>query len=163
MRTESERQRSDALILTLADSKRMMGIRYSDWILGAPSVEAGIAASSMSQDEWGHARLIYAMLKELGEDPVAVEHDRPAEAYASLDALDEPFDNWADVVAGMVLLDGALSVALEGFSEGSFEFARNRIPKMMQEERYHADLGHALVQAYCRWCGGRPDTARGGR
>ena len=26
------------LILTLADSKRLMGIRYSDWVLGAPSV-----------------------------------------------------------------------------------------------------------------------------
>ena len=45
------------LILTLADSKRMMGIRYSDWLLGAPSIEAGIAVSSMAQDEWGHARL----------------------------------------------------------------------------------------------------------
>ena len=49
------------LILGLADSKRLMGIRYSDWVLGAPSVETGIATSSMTQDEWGHARLLYAM------------------------------------------------------------------------------------------------------
>ena len=52
-------------ILRLADSKRLMGIRYSDWTLGAPSVETGIAMSSMTQDEWGHARLLYSMLKEL--------------------------------------------------------------------------------------------------
>ena len=30
------------LILTLADSKRLMGIRYSDWLLGAPSIETGL-------------------------------------------------------------------------------------------------------------------------
>ena len=66
----------ERLILTLADSKRVMGIRYSDWNLGAPSVETGIAMSSMTQDEWGHARLLYAMLKPLGGDPEAVEHDR---------------------------------------------------------------------------------------
>ena len=33
----------ERLILSLADSKRLMGIRYSDWILGSPSVETGIA------------------------------------------------------------------------------------------------------------------------
>jgi hypothetical protein len=43
------------LILTLADSKRLLGLRYSDCMLGAPTLEAGIAASSMAQDEWGHA------------------------------------------------------------------------------------------------------------
>ena len=51
------------LIITLADSKRIMGIRYSDWALGAPSIETGVSTSSMTQDEWGHARLLYAMLK----------------------------------------------------------------------------------------------------
>ena len=38
----------ERLILSLADSKRLMGIRYSDWILGSPSVETGIATSSMT-------------------------------------------------------------------------------------------------------------------
>ena len=131
------------LLLTLADSKRLMGIRYSDWLLGAPSIEAGIATSSMSQDEWGHARLLYAMLKGLGEDPVAVEHERSDEAYASLDPLDTAFPDWAAVVAGMVLVDGALTVALEAFSRGSFEPATTRVPKMLAEEEFHASLGRA--------------------
>jgi 1,2-phenylacetyl-CoA epoxidase catalytic subunit len=51
-----------SLILTLADTKRLLGIRYSDWMLGAPTLETGIAASSMAQDEWGHSRLTYALL-----------------------------------------------------------------------------------------------------
>jgi 1,2-phenylacetyl-CoA epoxidase catalytic subunit len=131
------------LILTLADSKRMMGIRYSDWLLGAPSIETGIAASSMAQDEWGHARLLYAMLKDLGIDPVPVEHDRPAEAYASVGALDEPMPDWAALIAAMVVVDGALTSVLASFAEGSYQAARNRVPKMIAEEEFHASLGAA--------------------
>lgn len=131
------------LILTLADSKRLMGIRYSDWLLGAPSIETGIAASSMAQDEWGHARLLYSMLKELDIDPVPIEHDRAATAYASVAALDEEMPNWAALVAAMVLVDGALSAVLASFAEGSFEVARSRVPKMLAEEEFHASLGSA--------------------
>jgi 1,2-phenylacetyl-CoA epoxidase catalytic subunit len=133
----------ERLVLTLADSKRLMGIRYSDWLLGAPSIEAGIAASSMAQDEWGHARLLYAMLKDLDIDPLEVEHTRAAEDYASVDALDVPFPDWAAVVAGMVLVDGAVTVALEAFSRGGFEPARSRVPKMLAEEEFHRSLGVA--------------------
>jgi phenylacetate-CoA oxygenase PaaI subunit len=130
-------------IVTLADSKRILGIRYSDWLLGAPSIETGIAASSMAQDEWGHARLLYAMLKDLDVDPVPVERDRPAERYANLDPLDEPASDWAVVVAMMVAVDTALSAALEAFAGGAFEPARARVPKMLMEEEFHRDLGLA--------------------
>jgi ring-1,2-phenylacetyl-CoA epoxidase subunit PaaC len=133
-------------LLSLADTKRILGIRYSDWLLGAPSIETGIACSGMAQDEWGHARLIYAMLKDLGEDPVPVEHDRAAEAYASCDALDAPLDDWASVVAAMVVVDGALTVALQAFGEGSYAAARSRVPKMLGEEEFHADLAAAWVR-----------------
>ena len=43
------RQALRDLILALADSKRILGIRYADWVLGAPELEASIAASSMAQ------------------------------------------------------------------------------------------------------------------
>ncbi|MDX1492738.1 MAG: Phenylacetic acid catabolic protein [Longimicrobiales bacterium] len=131
------------LILTMADSKRLMGIRYSDWLLGSPSIETGIATSSMAQDEWGHARLLYAMLKDLGDDPVPVEHDRAPEEYASIGALDEEMPDWAALVAAMVLVDGALTVALGSFADGGFEPAGARIPKMLAEEEFHASLGAA--------------------
>ena len=143
-------------ILSLADGKRLMGIRYSDWLLGAPSIEMGIAASSMAQDEWGHARLLYAMLKDFGMDPVAVEHERTAREYASPAALDAPLADWAGVVAACVVVDGALSVALEGFSAGVYEPARSRIPKMLAEETFHHDLG----VAWFRKLAGGSDEAR---
>ncbi|MDT8341927.1 MAG: Phenylacetic acid catabolic protein [Longimicrobiales bacterium] len=133
-------------VLSLADSKRILGLRYSDWLLGAPSIETGIAASSMAQDEWGHARLLYAMLKDFGEDPTGVEHDRPAECYASVPALDEPFADWAAFVAAMVVVDGALATALEGFAGGRYEPAQSRVPKMLAEEAFHRDLGLAWLR-----------------
>lgn len=133
----------ERLITTLADSKRILGLRYSDWLLGAPSIEMGIATSSMAQDEWGHARLLYAMLKELDVDPRVVEHEREAEAYASIGALDAPFDDWAAVISGMVVVDGALTVALAAFGRGGFESARTRIPKMLAEEEFHSSLATA--------------------
>jgi 1,2-phenylacetyl-CoA epoxidase catalytic subunit len=130
-------------VVTLADTKRILGIRYSDWLLGAPSIETGIAASSMAQDEWGHARLLYAMLKDLDADPTPVERERPAEAYASVDPLDRKLPDWAAVVATMVGVDAALSAALECFAAGEFEPARSRVPKMLMEETFHWDLGCA--------------------
>ena len=140
---EATRDALERHILSLADTKRILGIRYSDWLLGAPSIETGIAASSMAQDEWGHARLLYAMLKDFDRDPVGVEHDRPAEEYASVDSLDGPFEDWAEVVAGVVLVDGAMQAALSAFSEGTFELATTRVPKMLAEEEFHADFGAA--------------------
>lgn len=131
------------LIVTLADSKRLMGIRYSDWLLGAPSIETGIAASSMCQDEWGHARLLYAMLKGLDVDPQPLERDRAAEEFASVGPLDEEMPDWASLVAAIVLVDGAISAQLRSFAAGTFDAAQGRVPKMLAEEEFHTSLGAA--------------------
>ena len=138
------------LILTLADSKRLMGIRYSDWLLGSPSIETGIATSSMAQDEWGHARLLYAMLKELDLDPVTVEHDRAPGEYASVGALDEEMPDWAALVASICLVDVGITTVLESFATGSFEPARGRVPKMLAEEEFHVSLGAAWYKRLAR-------------
>ena len=97
------------LILTLADSKRVLGLRYSDRMLGAPTLEAGIAASSMAQDEWGHARLTYALLGDLGDDAKALEHARPASEYRSIELLDHDLAGWSAMTAAGLLLDTALA------------------------------------------------------
>lgn len=133
----------ERLIIALADTKRLLGIRYSDWLIGAPSIETGIAASSMCQDEWGHARLLYAMLKQLDKDPGPFERERPASEYASTTALDEEAPDWAAVVALMVLVDGAATAVLTSFAEGSFDQANSRVPKMLAEEEFHTSLGAA--------------------
>jgi ring-1,2-phenylacetyl-CoA epoxidase subunit PaaC len=133
------------LILNLADSKRVLGIRYSDWMLGAPTLEAGIAASSMAQDEWGHARLTYALLSDFGEEPRALEHDRPGEEYRNLEALDRPLASWSELIAAALLIDGALTVQYEALAESRYAPAYNRVQKLLDEERIH--LAHAEAWA----------------
>ena len=56
----------------------------------------GIAASGMAQDEWGHARLLYALLKGFEEDVEALEHGREPDAYRSMEVLDEPAASTGD-------------------------------------------------------------------
>jgi phenylacetate-CoA oxygenase PaaI subunit len=126
------------LLLTLADSKRVLGLRYSDKMLGAPTLEAGIAASSMAQDEWGHGRLTYALLADFGDDPKgALEHERPAAEYRSMCPLDRPFHSWSETVAAGLLLDTALSVQYAALLDSRYTPVHNRVQKMLDEERFH--------------------------
>lgn len=126
-----------SLILSLADSKRVLGLRYSDRMLGAPTLEAGIAASSMAQDEWGHARLTYAMLGDFGDDPKALEHERQAAEYRSHPALDQGFGSWSDFIACMLLVDTALAAQYGALVDSRYAPVQNRVQKMLDEERFH--------------------------
>jgi ring-1,2-phenylacetyl-CoA epoxidase subunit PaaC len=126
-----------SLILILADSKRLLGIRYSDWMLGAPTLETGIAASSMAQDEWGHSRLSYALLSEFGDEPKRLEHERTAEQYHSMEALDSPFSSWGEMIAASLLLDGALTLQYAALAESRYTPVHNRVQKLIDEEEFH--------------------------
>jgi phenylacetate-CoA oxygenase PaaI subunit len=131
------------LILVLADSKRLLGMRYAEWILGAPELEAGIACASMAQDEWGHGRLLYALLKDFGDDVDHIEHGRQPEEYRNMAALDRAPDSWAELVVLNVLADGALSVQLEALRESAHQPLRQRVAKLLEEETFHAAHGTA--------------------
>ena len=41
------------LVLSLADNKQMLGLRYAEWATRAPSLEADIAAAAMSASSDG--------------------------------------------------------------------------------------------------------------
>lgn len=138
------------LILALADSKRLLGFRYGSWILGAPELEAGIACASMAQDEWGHARLLYALLKDFGEDVDRLEHAREPDEYFSMEVLDREPSDWAGVVALNAFADTALSVQLQALRECCYLPLRQRTAKLIAEEQYHAAHGAAWARRYAR-------------
>lgn len=131
------------LILVLADTKRLLGYRYAEWMLGAPELETGIACSSMAQDEWGHARLLYSLLKEFGDDPERLEHARDPDAYHSMELLDSPVDTWPELVVLMALVDTAVSVQIGALQESSHVPLRQRVEKVLEEESFHAAHGIA--------------------
>jgi ring-1,2-phenylacetyl-CoA epoxidase subunit PaaC len=126
------------LILALADSKRVLGLRYSDRMLGAPTLEAGIAASSMAQDEWGHGRLTYALLSDFGDDPKGdLEHARAAAEYRSAGVLDRGFTSWSEIIAAGLLLDTAFTVQYGALVDSRYTPVHNRVQKMLDEEKIH--------------------------
>jgi ring-1,2-phenylacetyl-CoA epoxidase subunit PaaC len=144
------------LILTLADSKRLIGILYAEWVLGAPELEANIAASSISQDEWGHSRLLYALLRDFGDDPEKLEHERQPSEYCNIDALDKRFETWTEFVVANAIVDTALTVQLEALADSRYAPLRQRVQKQLEEERFH--FGHGA--AWLRRLAGAGDEAR---
>ncbi len=139
---EDVRGHMGELLLCLADNKRLLGIRYSDWLLGAPSIEAGIACSAMAQDEWGHARIVYSLLKDFGHDPTVLEHERPAKSYRNSELLDRDVSSWEDLLALNFLWDTALSVQFEMLVDSRFEPIHYKVRKLLDEERFHFNHGH---------------------
>jgi phenylacetate-CoA oxygenase PaaI subunit len=148
------------LLLVLADGKRLLGIRYSDWILGAPTLESGIAASSIAQDEWGHSRLTYALLSDFGDDPKALEHERTSADYRSCELLDDPVRSWPQLIAVALLLDTALSVQYAALSESRYLPIRTRVQKMLDEERFHFRHAVSWARRLARSASVREDLAR---
>lgn len=134
------------LILVLADTKRLLGMRYAEWILGAPALEAGIACASMAQDEWGHGRLLYSLLKDFGEDVDRLEHGRDAADYRNIEVLDTAPETWPDLVVINALVDTALTIQLEALRESSYAPLRQRVGKILDEEVFHAAHGVAWLK-----------------
>ena len=139
--SEPVREALAATLLSLADNKRILGMRYGDWILGAPTLESGIACSAMAQDEWGHGRILYATLKDFGLDSGVLEHERTAEEYLSSELLDSAVEEWPDLLALNLLFDAALSVQVEALSNSSYEPIHFKTRKLLEEERFHFEHG----------------------
>ena len=61
-----------SLVASLADNKAALGRRYGEWAVSAPTLESAVAAAAMAQDELGHARSTYPVVKALGGEVDAV-------------------------------------------------------------------------------------------
>lgn len=140
------------LVARLADNKYFLGRRYAEWCSGAPALESGVAAAAMAQDELGHARAIYPLLRDLAPDGVdlaEVDPDTRAH-FVNMAALDESFGGWPDFVAANFLLDTALSTVFDAAQTSTFEPLAARSRKVLQEERVHALHGEAWVRRLAR-------------
>jgi ring-1,2-phenylacetyl-CoA epoxidase subunit PaaC len=128
------------LLVSLADNKYMLGRRYAEWCTGAPLLESAVAAAAMAQDELGHARSFYPLLRGFPDasDAVAMEEEgwqsRPTSPMA---CLDRPFQTWADFVAANLVVDTALTTLLEAAMDSPYEPLRQRARKIVQEEEAH--------------------------
>jgi 1,2-phenylacetyl-CoA epoxidase catalytic subunit len=135
------------LVLSIADNKQMLGLRYAEWATRAPSLEADIAAAAMGLDDLGHSRVLYGCLEPLGSDPRGPERESDPGSLRSLQYFDEPWTEWAQFVAANAILDTAFTVMIEACVNGSVEVLQHRLRKMLMEERYHFLHGRSWLKS----------------
>ena len=127
------------LVLSLADNKQLLGMRYAEWATRGPSLEADIAAAAMGLDDLGHSRVLYGCLDHLGQDAGGRGRERESDpgGYSNLPYFDQPWTSWAQFVAANAVLDTAFTAMIQACVEGNLEVLRSRLRKMLMEERYH--------------------------
>ena len=135
------------LVLSLADNKQMLGLRYAEWATRAPSLEADIAAAAMGLDDLGHSRVLYGCLEPLGEDPRTPNRESNPASIRNLAYFDEPWTEWSQFVAANAVLDTAFTVMIEACVGGSVEVLQHRLRKMLMEERYHFLHGRSWLRS----------------
>src|SRR2546423_5585709 len=135
------------LVLSIADNKQMLGLRYAEWATRAPSLEADIAAAAMGLDDLGHSRVLYGCLEPLGSDPRGTGRETDGSSLRSLPYFDQPWSEWAQFVAANAILDTAFTVMIEACVDGSVEVLQHRLRKMLMEERYHFLHGRSWLKS----------------
>ncbi|HET6309506.1 MAG TPA: Phenylacetic acid catabolic protein [Candidatus Nitrosotalea sp.] len=135
------------VVLSLADNKQMLGMRYAEWATRAPSLEADIAAAAMGLDDLGHGRVLYGCLEPLGADPRGPERESDPASLRALAYFDEPWSEWAEFVAANAILDTAFTAMIEACVNGSVEVLQHRLRKMLMEERYHFLHGRSWLKS----------------
>jgi 1,2-phenylacetyl-CoA epoxidase catalytic subunit len=135
------------IVLSIADNKQMLGLRYAEWATRAPSLEADIAAAAMGLDDLGHSRVLYGCLEPLGADPRGPDRESDAASLRALAYFDEPWSEWAQFVAANAVLDTAFTAMIEACVSGSVEVLQHRLRKMLLEERYHFLHGRSWLKS----------------
>jgi len=132
-----------SLIASLADNKAALGRRYAEWAVSAPTLESAVAAAAMAQDELGHARSTYPVLKALGAEAGEDGGNRLA-------LLDGELDDWTAFIAANLLVDGVLTTFVAACADSSVVQMAQRARKILQEEGSHRVHGEAWARRLCR-------------
>ncbi len=130
------------LLVVLADNKWSLGRHLSEWAVGAPVLETGVATAAIAQGHMGQARVLYPLLEELGSTLGSA--DERTRRY-QVAALDHPFPTWAHVVAALLAVDGALNSLLLSLRGSSHEQLARRVGRMLEEERFQRDFAEGRV------------------
>ncbi len=126
------------LLLSLADDELVLGYRDSEWTGIAPMLEEDVATSSISQDEIGHAKALYEIVREItgaGVDDLA--YGREPREYRCCWLVERPRHDWAFTIARRFLYETADDVRTEALVASSFEPLAGLMRKVRREEKYH--------------------------
>jgi 1,2-phenylacetyl-CoA epoxidase catalytic subunit len=144
-----------SLVGSLADNKAALARRYAEWGVSAPTLESAVAAAAMAQDEMGHARATYPVLKALGVDA----GDEGLEGRGNrLAILDDELPDWMALIAANLLIDGVLTTFVAACIDSSVSQMAQRARKVLQEEGSHRVHAEAWARRLCRAGGGEREA-----
>ena len=139
----------EELIASLADNKYFLGRRYAEWCTAAPTLESAVAAAAMAQDEIGHARSFYPVLRDIaGASP---ENDAETRSsWTTVPFLRTAFTGWTDFVAANFLFDTAITTLLEAGIGSTFVPLAQRSRRILEEEPLHWLHGEGWTRRLAR-------------
>ncbi len=156
------------LLYMQADSELAGALGYVSCVQLAPNVEEYLAASMIVKDEFRHARVVYKLLENLGEDVDAHvgAHDftmRLSDSDADIGsqrAADDkrvnifyyPIDSWVDFCMFNFCMDRGAGHQLEDSLEASYQPWARVLDGIFKEEKFHIAHGDKWVKRLAQDC-----------
>ncbi len=150
------------LLYMQADSELAGALGYVPCVRMSPNVEEYLAASMIVKDEFRHARVVYKLLENLGEDVDAHvrAHDftmRLSDSDADIGsqrAADDkrvnifyyPIDSWVDFCMFNFCMDRGAGHQLEDSLEASYKPWARVLEGIFKEEKFHIAHGDNWVK-----------------
>lgn len=142
----------EALMFRLADDEFVLAERYIEWQIYAPTLESDLALANIAQDEFGHARLWYDLVQEMGRSEADCLWEKPADEWCHSTLVELPFPegDWADPVVRSYLYDTAEKLRMEALTDSSMPLVVDRVAKILDEERYHTEHAQSWLERLAR-------------
>jgi ring-1,2-phenylacetyl-CoA epoxidase subunit PaaA len=150
------------LLYMQADSELAGALGYVPCVALAPNVEEYLASSMIVKDEFRHARVVYKLLENLGEDVDAHIHahdftmrlsDSDANIGSTRAADDKrvnifyyPIDSWVDFCMFNFCMDRGAGHQLEDSLEASYRPWARVLEGIFKEEKFHIAHGDNWVK-----------------
>ena len=139
-----------AFIELHANSELMGGLTERDWIARAPGLVRKQTALGKTQDEIGHAHLLYMVAADMG---IKTRDAVLADLFAGRSRFHNVFHyqavTWADQVAIAYLVDaGALISQQAVFKVCSYGPYKRILRRIVSEEGFHMRLGEEMVLTF---------------
>ncbi|MEM7332969.1 MAG: 1,2-phenylacetyl-CoA epoxidase subunit PaaC [Chloroflexota bacterium] len=134
-------------LTALADDELILAHRDSEWTGYGPILEEDIALSNISQDELGHATVIYGLVEALtGTTPDRMAFFRDADAFLNAQLVELPRGDWAFTMLRQYLFDTYEHVLLTAVSTSLYQPLADAVAKFRGEEMYHLRHTHVWVE-----------------
>ena len=132
-----------AFIEMHANSELMGGLTERDWIPRSPGVKNKMAILAKTQDEIGHAHLLYMVAADLG---IKTRTEMMEDLFAGKSKFHNVFHyqavTWADQVAIAYLVDSAALMSQQAvFKNCSYGPYKRMLKRIIAEEGFHMRFG----------------------